>query len=149
MNDKSGKMSKENKANPFAGIEISIPFHKHLGIKVIHFEKGKVNFLLPFRDEFIGNYVSGFYHGGVLSASMDAVAGAAAGSFIYPDKGMEKLSTMDIRVDYMKPVHGRDIHIHGEVTSAGKRSIFVRMYITYVGEDKALVEGRAVMNIRA
>ena len=132
----------------FIAIEQAIPFHKYLGLRVLHMEKGKVKFLLPFKDEFIGNYVSGFYHGGVLSASMDGVAGAAAASQIYPDKGMDKLSTMDIRIDYMKPVHGRDIHIHAEVRSSGKRSVFVRMWVTYPDKDQVLVEGRAVMNIR-
>lgn len=141
-------MSDTSAPGPFDRIESSIPFHKFLGLKVVHFEKGKVRFLLPFKDEFIGNFVSGFYHGGVLSAAMDAVAGIAAASQIYPDQTMDKLSTMDIRVDYMKPVHGRDIHVHGEVRSSGKRSIFVRMWVTYVDEAKVLVEGRAVMNIR-
>ena len=134
--------------NPFERIESSIPFHKLLGLKVVHFEKGKVRFLLPFKEEFIGNFVSGFYHGGVLSGAMDAVAGIAAASQIYPEQTMDKLSTMDIRVDYMKPVLGKDIHVHGEVRSSGKRSIFVRMWVTHVNDEQVLVEGRAVMNIR-
>ncbi len=132
----------------YSTIEQKIPFHNLLGFKIIHMEKGNARFLLPFRDEFIGNYVSGFYHGGVLSAALDCIAGISAGSHIYPDKGMDKLSTMDIRIDYMKPVHGRDIHVHGEVRGAGKRSLFIRMWITYVDDEKVLVEGRALMNIR-
>ena len=142
-------MSSDKNSQRFVVIEDSIPFHKYLGLKVHHLEKGKVTFLLPFKDEFIGNYVSGFYHGGVLSASMDGVAGVAAASQIYPDQGMDKLSTMDIRIDYMKPVMGRDIHIHAEVRSSGRRSVFIRMWITYPDEDQVLVEGRAVMNIRS
>jgi len=142
-------MSETPTPSPFEQIETTIPFHKLLGLKVVSFEKGKITFLLPFQESFIGNYVSGFYHGGVLSAAMDAVAGTAAASSVYPDKTMDRLSTMDIRVDYMKPVFGKDIHIHGAVSSAGKRSIFVKMWVTYVDDDEVLVEGRAVMNVRS
>ncbi len=142
-------MSNKSTPNPFEKIESSIPFHHWLGLKVVQYEKGKVTCRLPFKEEFIGNFVSGFYHGGVLSGALDAVAGTTAASEIYPDKTMDRLSTMDIRVDFMKPVLGKDIHIHGEVRSSGKRSIFVRMWVTYPDDDKVLVEGRVVMNVRS
>ncbi|MBT8220997.1 MAG: hotdog fold thioesterase [Bacteroidia bacterium] len=141
-------MKKEELMHLFSGIEDKIPFHKALGLKVDQMEKGKVRFYLSFKEEFIGNYLQRFYHGGVLSAAMDGAAGAAAGSYLFPSKSMGTLSTMDIRIDYMKPVKDQDIHVHAEVTSAGKRSIFVRMYVTYVNDTKVLVEGRAVMNVR-
>lgn len=141
-------MTEEDIAKIFGSIEDKIPFHKLLGLKVDHIEKGKVRFFLKFKEEFIGNFLQRYYHGGVLSAAMDGAAGAAAASQIFPDKGMDKLATMDIRIDYMKPVKDQDIHVHAEVTSAGNRSIFVRMYVTYVNDSNVLVEGRAVMNVR-
>jgi len=141
-------MSKNPSSLPFEQIESSIPFHKLLGFKVDKFEKGRVTLFLPFRAEFIGNFVSGVYHGGVLSGILDAVAGITAISQVYPDVAMDKLATMDMRVDYLKPVKGQDIYIHGKVSSAGKRAIFVNMWITYPDDDKVLVEGKAVMNVR-
>lgn len=141
-------MTHEEISQIFGSLEDKIPFHKLLGLKVDHIEKGRVRFFLKFKEEFIGNFVQRFYHGGVLSAAMDGAAGAAAGSQIFPTKGMDKLATMDIRIDYMKPVKDQDIHVHAEVTSAGRRSIFIRMYVTYVNDPEVLVEGRAVMNVR-
>ena len=141
-------MTQEHISKIFGSIEDKIPFHKLLGLKVDHMEKGKVRFFLKFKEEFIGNYLQRYYHGGVLSATMDAAAGAAAGSQIFPAKGMDKLATMDIRIDFMKPVKDQDIHVHAEVASEGRRSIFVRMFVTYVDDPIVLVEGRAVMNVR-
>jgi acyl-coenzyme A thioesterase PaaI-like protein len=59
-------------------INEKVPFHKVLGIKVKSISFDRVQLSLKMRDEFVGNFIHGTLHGGVISAIIDVTGGYAA-----------------------------------------------------------------------
>ena len=94
-----------------------IPFIKVLGLKVesISYERVRVSFQM--RDELMGNYKRGMLHGGVISSVIDAVGGLAAlmgaqekmrGKTLATRlEKLERGSTIDLRVDFLRPGIGK------------------------------------------
>src|SRR5688500_17659928 len=81
-------------------MEEHIPFNRLLGVRVAELREGYARVEIPFRAELIGNPARPAIHGGVLSALLDLAGGAAAFTMIRPP---ESVSTIDLRVDYLRP----------------------------------------------
>jgi len=95
-----------------------IPFNRLLGIEVRELSAERVVFCVPFREELIGDGQRRALHGGVLSASADACGGAAVWAAIGPE---DRVSTIDLRVDYLRPARPEDIMVEGVVLRVGNR----------------------------
>ncbi|HVY46545.1 MAG TPA: thioesterase family protein, partial [Minicystis sp.] len=78
-----------------------IPFNKLLGIKATRFEKGHVRLEIPFREELIGDPMKPALHGGVISSLADTAGGMAVWSNL--EHELARVSTIDLRVDYIRP----------------------------------------------
>jgi uncharacterized protein (TIGR00369 family) len=90
-----------------------IPFNKFLGMRVIRMDRGHVEIEIPWRDELIGDPMKPAVHGGVISALADTTGGVAVWSAL--DNPLQRVSTIDIRVDYLRP--GRLENIAAEATT--------------------------------
>lgn len=111
-------------------IEHKVTFNQVLGLKV---HELRPNLVLRFdmRRELVGHYHYGRLHGGVISATLDALGGLSlivALSDKHPhepaDQAMMrfiKLGTIDLRVDYLRPGLGRWFAASGEVMRLGGR----------------------------
>ena len=98
-------------------IEDMIPFNKLVGFKMIEMHENFVSILIPYRPELIGDIRRGSIHGGVIASAMDAAGGAAAATTL---KHMnDKLSTIDLRVDYLSPGQARDLITEARVVKSG------------------------------
>jgi uncharacterized protein (TIGR00369 family) len=95
-------------------MEELIPFNKFLGIRVMQLERGHVELAIPWRDELVGDPMKPALHGGVISALADAAGGMAVWSAL--DNPLLRVSTIDIRVDYLRP--GRLESVLAEATTA-------------------------------
>jgi uncharacterized protein (TIGR00369 family) len=86
-------------------MEQQVPFNRVLGIEIMAIEEGSVIMRVPMKPEFIGDPVRPAVHGGVISALADTVAGLAVFRCIEWGRAA---STVDLRVDYLRPVppHG-------------------------------------------
>ncbi|OPY79239.1 MAG: hypothetical protein A4E65_01937 [Syntrophorhabdus sp. PtaU1.Bin153] len=94
-----------------------IPFNKGLGIKVESIGPDCVKTLFEMRDELMGNYKRKMLHGGVISSVIDATGGLAAFMSIQEKmrgkaleaklERAEKISTIDMRVDFLRPGLGK------------------------------------------
>lgn len=82
-------------------MEEMIPFNRYLGLKLAEAGKGFARLEVPFRDELVGDPLRPALHGGVLSALADAAGGAAVWSGIEDDRA--RVSTIDLRMDYLRP----------------------------------------------
>ena len=101
--------------------ENQIPANKLLGLKIVSITEGKVAIYVPFKNEFIGDYRQGFWHGGILAAVADAAGGVAGFTTLsHPD---DKINTIDMRIDYLKPAVLEDIHTVVNLIKVGKRII--------------------------
>lgn len=82
-------------------IEELVPFNRFLGVRVVAIERGRVRLEIPFRDELVGDPMRPALHGGVLSALADAAGGFAVWSAVESEAA--RVSTIDLRIDYLRP----------------------------------------------
>jgi uncharacterized protein (TIGR00369 family) len=81
-------------------MEEQIPFNRFLGMKLVEARRGFAKLEVPFRDELVGDPVKPALHGGVMSTLADTVGGCAVFTVIDPTA---RCSTVDLRVDYLRP----------------------------------------------
>lgn len=81
-------------------VEEASPFIKLLNPKIESMKEGNLVMKMPFQPAFIGNPKLPCLHGGVLAALIDHCAGFCSWSCL--DEG-KALSTVDLRVDYLRP----------------------------------------------
>jgi len=111
--------------------EHRISFNQVLGLKVESLVPGDVRMRLDMRPELIGHYSYGRLHGGVISASLDALAGMALMVALgekYCDESADqvmhrfgRMGTIDLRVDFLRQGIGKHFIGHAEVTRLGGR----------------------------
>ena len=126
-------------------IENFIPLHQHLGVKLVEIRQGFAKLMVPFRPELVGDPRIPSLHGGIISLALDSVGGAAAmTTLMSPD---DRLSTIDIRVDYLRPGKAKDFFAEGELARSGNRIIVTRM-IAYHDKAEPIAEGKGVYNVK-
>ncbi len=126
--------------------EQGIPFNAHLGLKIESLAPGKASILLPFRDEHVGDIFRPAVHGGVLAALIDATAGAAVFTLATVK---DRVSTIDLRIDYLRPAPKRDLLAVAEVRRMGRRTAVVHTVVTPAGGDdrEPVAEGAGVFSV--
>ncbi|MBK8255303.1 MAG: thioesterase family protein [Polyangiaceae bacterium] len=128
-------------------MEEMIPFNKFLGIIVERMERGNVRLALPFRDELIGDPLKRAIHGGVLSTLADVAGGAAAWSAI--EDPMARVSTVDLRIDYLRPGRAHAIIAESSVVRLGGRLAVTDMKMFHPGGDgEPIATGKGVYAVK-
>jgi uncharacterized protein (TIGR00369 family) len=127
-------------------MEEGIPFNRLLGVRVLELGDGFARVEIPFRPELIGNPARPAIHGGVLSSLVDACGGAAAFTQITPP---ETISTIDLRVDYLRPGEPEALVCESMVSRMGNRVASVDSKIFHPGAPERLIAtGKAVYNVK-
>jgi uncharacterized protein (TIGR00369 family) len=134
-------------------IETGIPFNRHLGMKIVFLQEGHCVLHLPFVDHIVGDPVRGILHGGVTSALIDACGGSAC--FTMLTSYRDRISTVDMRVDFLNPAPGADTYCEAKVVRMGNRVAVARMEVFSGGcatvdpeADVTLIAtGQAVYNV--
>jgi len=119
----------------FHNIEDLIPFNRYLGLHADSIDEDGAVVHLDMRDELIGNFQHGVLHGGVISATFDVVGGMAAMvTAVLREETIEEsiqrlrpTSTIDLRVDYLRPGAGKRFVARGFTLRAGSRVAVTRM----------------------
>lgn len=102
----------------------NIPHAQALGIEFVFAKPYKASLKIPYKEELVGNPVTGTLHGGVLISLMDSVGGMAVFCAL---TRMEPIATLDLRLDYLKPAAiGEDIFAEGECYKLTNTIAFVR-----------------------
>ena len=124
-----------------------IPFNQVLGVKISAVEPERVSARIAMRHELIGHYTHKRIHGGVISACLDGMGGLAVMAAIgarHMDEPpsvrlmrFNKLSTIDLRVDYLRPGIGEYFDLHAQVMRLGSRVASTRM--EFCGADGKLL----------
>lgn len=117
-----------------------IPFNRHLGFEYDSIDENEASIKFAMKPELVGNYFHGILHGGVISAALDMVGGTMAAVGILNDnpathleqlkKKLTKLSTIDIRVDYLRPGKGELFYAKAHLLRTGSKVAVVRMKLT-------------------
>lgn len=128
-------------------IEEYIPFNKVLGIQADRIERGSVRLSIPFREELIGDPLKRAIHGGVLSALADVAGGMATWSAL--EDPMARVSTIDLRVDYLRPGRPHTIIADGTIVRLGKRISVADVKLFHAGhESEPVATGKGVYAVK-
>ncbi|HMM37588.1 MULTISPECIES: PaaI family thioesterase [Desulfovibrio] len=126
--------------------ENALPFHKMLGIQVVELSEGLARLRIPFRPELVGDPRRPALHGGVISTLVDVCGGFAVWTRCRPE---DRIATIDIGVDYLRPAPAADLLAEGRVRLLGNRVGNAEVVVWSEGNpDEHLAAGRAVYNIR-
>jgi uncharacterized protein (TIGR00369 family) len=127
-------------------VEELIPFNRFLGVRVTELGSGFARLELPYRPEMIGNPLRPALHGGVLATLLDTTGGAAVWTRVSRD---DLLSTIDLRVDYLRPARPEPVIAWGRVVRLGNRVGVVELRAAHAGEDdRPVAAGTGVYSIR-
>lgn len=126
-------------------MEEHIPFNKYLGLKALTISVDLVELMLPFKPELIGDPIRHALHGGTISMLIDTAGGAVA--FMNVDES-ERVSTVDLVVDYLRPGPAAAIVARARVVRRGNRVCTANVDVVHA-EDRSIViaQGRGVYNI--
>lgn len=117
--------------------ETHIAFNKVLGLQIDGLEAEEVRAQIAMRPELIGHFTHQRLHGGVISATLDAMGGLAVMAAIgarHMDETLTarlarfgKLGTIDLRIDYLRPATGPRFSARAQVLRLGSRVASTRM----------------------
>lgn len=120
----------------------STPWHRFLGVQVEALRRGYARLFLPYRPELAGNIERGSLHGGVLAAMADICAITTLWTM---NDARDMSSTVDLKVDYLRPAPLEDMVAEGEIRMRGNRLGNVVVTLRPAGEpDRIVAEARAV-----
>ena len=130
--------------------EEKITFNRVIGLRIDTMEAEGVTAHIDMRPELIGHYAHQRLHGGVISATLDAMGGLAVMAAIgarHMDETPEarlmrfaKLGTIDLRIDYLRPATGPRFVARAQVLRLGSRVASTRMEF-FDNEDRLLSTG--------
>ncbi len=124
-----------------------VPFNRHLGMRVGGLDEGRARLELPFREEFIGDPFRPALHGGLISTLVDTCGGLAVATTFQNIE--DRASTVDLRVDYLRPGRMEDLIAEARVVRAGNRVAVVALSAFHPGAQEAPVaSGTGVYNVR-
>jgi uncharacterized protein (TIGR00369 family) len=123
-----------------------IPFNRVLGIELLELSPGHAVLAIPFRPELIGDPFRPALHGGVLSALADTCGGCVVWSAI---GAADRVSTIDLRVDYLRPAKLEDLHARGEILRIGNRVGVATITLFHPSAPNEVVaESKGVYSVR-
>ena len=127
--------------------EQRVVFNRVLGLKITRLHGEGAEGRIEMKPELVGHYAFNRLHGGVISATIDAMGGLAAMAAIGarhmdepPAQRLQrfsKLGTIDLRVDYLRPAVGEHFDVRSQVLRLGSRVASTRM--EFVGADGKLL----------
>ena len=115
----------------------SAPYFQLLGMKVVELAEGYARLTAPVEERM--NSLLGGLHGGVLSSLADSAVAMALFATTKPD---EKPLTVELNVNYLRPIQGDEVSAEARIVSRGRTIAVGDVDIT----DKA---GRLVAKSRA
>jgi len=127
-------------------MEKHVVFNRHLGLRIPRMERGFVRMQLPFQEQFVGDETTRALHGGLVCAIVDACGGAAAWSCVAED---ERVSTLDLRVDYLHPAPPEDLVAEATVTRESREVILSDVRVFAASDpERTVAAGRGVFKVR-
>ena len=98
------------------GIE-QMPYLRWLGIRIRNVRRGRVLIEMPIRDEML--QVAGLLHGGVVASLVDVACALATMSAL---PRFHEIRTLEMKVNFFKPVRGGLIQTMADCIHVGKRT---------------------------
>ncbi|MFC2033044.1 PaaI family thioesterase [Chloroflexota bacterium] len=119
------------------------PYFKLLGMRVVALSEGYSRLVVPIDESM--NSRNGALHGGVLSSLADSAVAMALFAMIKPD---EKPLTIDLNINYLRPVQGDQVTAEANIISRG-RTIAVGVVDITDKSGRLVAKSRATYMIAA
>ena len=125
--------------------EEEIKFNRHVGMTIDTLGEGWARVKVTYSPALIGDPWRPAIHGGVISTVIDTVGGLAAFTVVNPG---DKLSTVDLRVVYLRPGRLADLYGEARVLRIGNRVAVCDMFVWQDEPDKHIATGKGVYNVK-
>ena len=139
-----GVLTAEDAEFYLAGLKQSyeerMPFNRELGIKITELSLEQASIRVDMRTELVGNYQRHMLHGGAIAAIMDTTGGLVATAGLlkicigHPKtkagERFRRISTIDLRVDYLRPGKGEYFSAIGSILRIGSKIAVIRMELS-------------------
>ncbi len=123
---------------PFiANIFDQMPFNQLLGLRVTEFASDRAEVRFAWKADLVGNPVQQILHGGVIASVLDVVGGimAVSSALVRLDTldpaqlatKLGKMSTIDMRTDYLRPGRGAEFIATAQVIRSGNKVCVCKM----------------------
>ncbi|MGQ0656404.1 MAG: thioesterase family protein [Betaproteobacteria bacterium] len=132
--------------------EERVAFNRVIGLRILGIEQDRATGRIEMRPELIGSFLHQRLHGGVISATLDAMGGLAAIAAIgarHMDEPVDQrlmrfinLGTIDLRIDYLRPAVGPHFTAEARVLRLGRRVASTRMEF-YDSQSRLVSSGAA------
>lgn len=126
-----------------------IPFNKILGVNVESMGRDSVSASFEMRVELLGHYARGMLHGGVISSVIDITGGLSAVMSIKQNTADESpkarremadhVSTLDLRVDFLRPATGKRFVAKAFPLRTGRKIAVIRTELRNDQDDVVAV----------
>lgn len=115
----------------------NIPFNQLLGLHISKFDHNQSEVHFHWQDKLIGNPVQKILHGGVTASALDMAGGVVAAANIIASldeispqiiqSQLQKLGTIDLRTDYLRPGRGQEFIATAHIIRSGSKVAVARM----------------------
>lgn len=131
--------------------ETRMPFNRLLGLRIEEATLEGVRIGFEKKPEHVGNFVRQTLHGGVISSVLDTTGGLVA--FVHaahrlegePEdiqrRTLERIGTIDLRVDFLVAAEGERFYATGRSMRAGGRVAVARMELHDAADDQLVAVG--------
>jgi uncharacterized protein (TIGR00369 family) len=127
------------------GIENLMPANKIFGIEVLEIKYGFALIKVSFKEDFIGDFIQGLWHGGILASIADTAGGVVGATVL--SSPHDKLNTIDMRMDYLHGAVKKDIYAKASVIKNGKRIIKVDVELFQDEKEEPVALARCAYSI--
>lgn len=127
------------------GIEQLMPANKILGIEVVEIKPGYALLRVPFKEDFIGDFIQGRWHGGFLASIADTAGGIAGTTAL--NSPLDRINTIDMRMDYLHGAVKKDIYAKARIIKNGKTIIKVDVELYQDEREEPVALARCVYSI--
>ena len=125
-------------------VENQMPANRLFGLKILEIKDGYSKIHIPFKEDFIGDYIQKRWHGGIQASIADAAGGIAAMTTM--TSMSDKTSTIDMRIDYLHGSEPKDFYAEAKIIKNGKRIVKVDVKL-YHEEGNIIAVGRCVYSV--
>lgn len=126
-------------------IENVMPVNKILGLRIIEIRLGYVYIQVPFKDEFIGDFIQKRWHGGILASIADTAGGVVGATVL--NSTQDKLNTIDMRIDYLHGAIIGDVFAEAKIIKNGKTIIKVDIELFQNDRKNPVAIARCVYSV--
>jgi uncharacterized protein (TIGR00369 family) len=124
--------------------ESMMPFNKWLGIEVTRIDLDQIDLRFTKKPEMIGNFTADMLHGGVISSVIDLAGGIVSQAVVLDtikdlpmdqlEARFKKMSTIDLRIDYLRPGQGETFTCTASVVRMGNKVAVAQMEFKNEGD---------------